>query len=33
MVAYQRYNDGEMADYIPSDEDLAKSIAQLPKVE
>ena len=32
MVAYQKYNDGEMADYIPADEDLAKSIAQLPKV-
>ncbi len=33
MVAYQKYNDGEMVDYIPSDEDLAKAIAQLPKVE
>ena len=33
MVAYQRYNDGEMSDYIPSDEDLAKSIAMLPKVD
>ncbi|MDE6626189.1 MAG: pyridoxal-phosphate dependent enzyme, partial [Lachnospiraceae bacterium] len=32
MVAYQRYNDGEMSDYIPTDEDLAKSISQLPKV-
>ena len=33
MVAYQRYNDGEMGDYIPSDEELAAAIARLPKVE
>lgn len=33
MVAYQKYNDGEMADYIPTDEDIAKSLAKLPKVE
>lgn len=32
MVAYQRFNDGEMADYVPSDEELAKSFAALPKV-
>lgn len=32
MVAYQKYNDGEMSDYIPTDEELAKSIAKLPKV-
>ncbi len=32
MVAYQKYNDGEMSDYIPTDEDLQKSIAQMPKV-
>lgn len=32
MVAYQRFNDGQMQDYIPSDEDLAKAIGQLPKV-
>ena len=32
MVAYQRFNDGDMSDYIPSDEELAKSIAKLPKV-
>ncbi|MBQ9663294.1 MAG: TrpB-like pyridoxal phosphate-dependent enzyme [Oscillospiraceae bacterium] len=32
LVAYQKYNDGEMTDYIPTDEDLAKSIAALPKV-
>ena len=33
MVAYQKYNDGEMSDYIPSDEDLAKSLSTLPKVD
>ena len=33
MVAYQRFNDGEMQDYIPSDEDLAKALGELPKVE
>ena len=32
MVAYQKFNDGEMSDYIPTDEDIAKSLAQLPKV-
>ena len=32
MVAYQKYNDGEMEDYIPSDEDLKRSIEQLPKM-
>ncbi len=32
MVAYQRFNDGEMADYVPTDEELAKSFAALPKV-
>ena len=33
LVAYQKYNDGEMGDYIPSDEDIAKSLAKLPKVD
>ncbi|MCR5121800.1 MAG: TrpB-like pyridoxal phosphate-dependent enzyme [Ruminococcus sp.] len=32
MVAYQKFNDGEMTDYIPTDEDLAKGFAGLPKV-
>jgi tryptophan synthase beta chain len=32
MVAYERYNDGEMTDTIPTDEDIAASIAKLPKV-
>ncbi len=32
MVAYQKFNDGEMVDYVPTDEELARSIAALPKV-
>ncbi len=32
MVAYEKFNNGEMTDYIPTDEDIAKSIAKLPKV-
>ena len=32
MVAYQKFNDGEMSDFIPTDADLQKSISQLPKV-
>ena len=30
MTAYQQYNDHVMADYIPSDEDIARSVSQLP---
>ena len=33
LVAYQKFHDGEMDDYIPTDEDLAKSIASLPQVD
>ena len=32
LVAYQKFNDGEMSDYIPTDEDLARGLAALPKV-
>lgn len=32
MVAYQKFNDGDMSDYIPTDEDIAKSLAKLPQV-
>ncbi len=32
MVAYGKYNDGDMSDYIPTDEEIAKSLANLPKV-
>ncbi len=33
MVAYEKYNDGVMTDYIPTDEDLEKGFAGLPKVD
>ncbi len=33
MVAYQKFNDGEMSDYIPTDDDLAVGLSKLPKVE
>ncbi len=33
LVAYQKYNDGEMGDYIPTDEDIQKGWASMPKVD
>lgn len=33
MVAYQKFNDGDMADYVPTDEEIRKSLSMLPKVE
>ncbi len=32
MVAYQKFNDGVMTDYIPTDEDLAVGFSGLPTV-
>lgn len=32
LVAYQKFHDDEMTDVIPTDEDLAKSLARLPEV-
>ncbi len=32
LSAYISYNSGKMTDYIPTDEDLSKSIEKLPKV-
>ena len=31
MVAYGRFHDGEMTDYIPTDEELAKGLAGVPR--
>jgi tryptophan synthase beta chain len=31
MVAYEKYNNGEMSDYIPTDEDLQKGFDGIPK--
>lgn len=33
MVAYEKYHDGIMNDYIPTDEELAKYAAMLPKID
>ncbi|MBE6576491.1 MAG: TrpB-like pyridoxal phosphate-dependent enzyme [Ruminococcaceae bacterium] len=33
MAAYGRHNDGSLTDYIPTDEEIAASLAQLPVVE
>lgn len=32
LMAYQKYNDGEMEDYLPTDEEIAQSLATLPKL-
>ena len=32
MVAYEKYNNGEMTDTIPTDEAIAESLAKLPPV-
>ena len=32
MVAYEKYHDGKMTDYVPTDEELAIYRAKLPKV-
>ena len=31
MYAYKAYNDGTMGDYIPTDEDIAKGLAGVPR--
>lgn len=33
MMSYQKFNDGVMGDYIPTDDEIEKSLAKLPKVE
>ncbi|MBR0425984.1 MAG: TrpB-like pyridoxal phosphate-dependent enzyme [Clostridia bacterium] len=32
MVAYERFHNGEMSDYIPTNEELEKSLAKLPQI-
>ncbi|MBR5595807.1 MAG: TrpB-like pyridoxal phosphate-dependent enzyme [Lachnospiraceae bacterium] len=32
MYAYQKFNDGAMGDYIPTDEEIQKALAKLPNV-
>lgn len=33
LVAYEKYNNGEMGDYIPTDEDIKKGWASMPNVD
>lgn len=33
LVAYEKFNNGEMTDYIPTDDELQKSFATLPKID
>ena len=33
LMSYKKFNDGEMGDYVPGDEEIAAAIAKLPKVE
>ncbi len=32
MAAYKKFNDGEMTDYIPSEDDLKKGFSSIPKI-
>ena len=33
LYAYEKFNDGKMGDYIPTDEEIAASLAKLPKMQ
>ena len=33
MYAYEKFHDGKMSDYIPSDEELKEALAKLPKMQ
>ncbi|MBF1174596.1 MAG: TrpB-like pyridoxal-phosphate dependent enzyme, partial [[Eubacterium] sulci] len=33
LYAYEKFNDGLMSDYIPSDEEIEASLATLPNIE
>lgn len=33
MVAYEKFHDGKMENYIPSDEEIQESLAKLPKMD
>ena len=33
MVAYEKFHDGKMTDYIPSDEDIQANLEKLPRVD
>jgi tryptophan synthase beta chain len=33
MYAYEKFHDGKMVDYAPTDEELAKGLSYLPKID
>jgi len=33
LKAYESFNNGQMTDYIPTDEDLAKGFASIPEID
>ena len=33
MMSYEKFHDGKMSDYIPTDEELAAAVAKLPEIE
>lgn len=33
MVAYEKFHNGEMSDYIPTNEELQQYAARLPKID
>lgn len=33
MVAYEKFHEGKMSDYIPTDQELRSSIDKLPKMD
>ncbi|MBP0971381.1 MAG: TrpB-like pyridoxal phosphate-dependent enzyme, partial [Oscillospiraceae bacterium] len=33
LAGYAKYNDGELENYVPTDEELAESLAKLPKMD
>ena len=32
MMSYEKFHDGKMSDYVPTDEEIAKGLSGLPKV-
>ncbi len=32
MMSYEKFHDGKMSDYVPTDEEIEKSLSKLPKV-
>ena len=32
MLSYEKFHNGKMSDYIPTDEELAKSLEKLPEI-